>query len=56
MSPTALAGVKLPTHLDLPDTDGMPNNGYQPIQARLLTDCLYPVLSDRYPDGQFFCR
>ena len=55
MSPTALSGVALPTHLDLPDTDGIPvNSGYEPLQCKLLSDSLLPILHEKYPDGQFF--
>ncbi len=47
-------GNRLPTHLDLPDTDGIPvENEYQYPQCNLL-DAVYPVLSAIHPDNQFF--
>lgn len=44
----------LPTHLDLPDTDGKPvENTYQPLQSALLTGVLTPVLDRLHPDGNY---
>ncbi len=44
----------LPDHTQLPDTDGLPVENFQEHpQSILLTDCLYPVLQQLYPDGQF---
>ena len=51
---TAPATLKLPTHLDLPDTDGKPvDNTYQPTQWRILQDSLSPHMWKLHPDGQF---
>ncbi len=45
----------LPTHLDLPETDGKPvENTYQPFQAALLTGVLTPILDRLHPDGNYF--
>jgi Uma2 family endonuclease len=53
--------VKLPmpvppvTHLDLPDTDGLPvDNDFQFIQAMLLTSAVRPQLEAAYPNGDYF--
>jgi Uma2 family endonuclease len=44
----------LPTHLDLPDTDGMPMQSFlQPIQIALLTAILRPVIQALHPDGRY---
>jgi len=46
---------QLPTHLDLPDTDGLPvHNSAEPTQTRLLTESLRPVLQHLHPDGKYF--
>jgi hypothetical protein len=46
--------LKLPTHLDLPDTDGKPvDNTYQPTQWKILQDSLTPWMWKLHPDGQF---
>jgi Uma2 family endonuclease len=45
----------LPTHLDLPHTDGKPvENAYQPAQSMLLTGSLTPYLDRFHPDGNYF--
>jgi Uma2 family endonuclease len=45
----------VPTHLDLPETDGKPvENAYQPLQSMLLTGCLTPVLDRFHTDGNYF--
>ena len=45
----------LPTHLDLPHTDGKPvDNAYQPLQSMLLTSSLTPLLDRFHPDGNYF--
>jgi Uma2 family endonuclease len=45
----------MPTHLDLPETDGKPaENAYQPLQSMLLTGCLTPVFDRFHPDGNYF--
>ena len=47
--------VSLPTHLDLPDTDGLPmENDFQPAQSWLLTTALTPVLDRLHPTGEYF--
>jgi Uma2 family endonuclease len=47
--------VNLPTHLDLPDTDGLPvDNDFQAAQARLLTSALEPVLKKLHEEGDYF--
>ncbi len=44
----------LPTHLDLPCTDGKPvENLYQPAQSMLLTGTLSPLLDRLHPDGNY---
>src|SRR5438309_9001580 len=49
------AGTKLPTHLDLPDTDGKPvENELEHPQGTLLTQSILPVLEKIHPDGRFF--
>jgi Uma2 family endonuclease len=45
----------LPTHLDLPDTDGKPaETTFQSVQSRLLTGCLRPVFDQLHPDYNYF--
>jgi Uma2 family endonuclease len=45
----------LPTHLDLPHTDGKPvENTYQPLQSMLLTSSLTPLLDRFHPDGNYY--
>lgn len=45
----------LPTHLDLPDTDGKPvENSFQPLQSMLLTSSLKPLLDRLHPDGNYY--
>ncbi len=53
--------VKLPTsvppvtHLDLPDTDGLPvDNDFQFTQAMLLTTAIRPLMDEAYPKGDYF--
>ncbi|AMV26802.1 hypothetical protein VT84_20550 [Gemmata sp. SH-PL17] len=47
--------VDLPTHLDLPDTDGKPvENAYEHPQSALLSDVLLPVLNRLHPDDNYF--
>jgi Uma2 family endonuclease len=44
----------LPTHLDLPETDGKPvENLYQPAQSMLLTGSVTPLLDRQHPDGNY---
>ncbi len=44
-----------PTHLDLPETDGLPGeNDYQPSQARLLTSAIEPLIEAAHPSGDYF--
>jgi Uma2 family endonuclease len=46
---------KLPTHLDLPETDGKPvENSFEHPQSALLSDVLLPVLSRLHPDENYF--
>jgi len=46
---------KWPTHLDLPDTDGLPvENDYQPAQERLLTSAILPIMEQMHPTGDYF--
>ena len=46
---------KWPTHLDLPDTDGLPvENDYQPEQAQLLTSAILPIFEQLHPNKDFF--
>jgi Uma2 family endonuclease len=48
------APLKLPTHLDLPDTDGKPvDNTYQPMQWEILRQSIEPQMQRLHPDGQF---
>ncbi len=43
-----------PTHLDLPETDGLPvDNDYQPNQGHLLTSAIRPRLDVAHPAGDF---
>src|SRR5262249_2940369 len=45
----------LPTHLDLPDTDGVPmNNSPRFAQIMLLTSILEPVISAIHPDKDYY--
>ncbi|HEY1379660.1 MAG TPA: Uma2 family endonuclease [Gemmataceae bacterium] len=45
----------LPTHKDLPETDGRPmENAIQMLQIVLLTKVLQPVLAALHPDGRYF--
>ena len=45
----------LPTHLDLPETDGLPmENAIQMLQISLLSEVLQPVIAALHPDGRFF--
>jgi Uma2 family endonuclease len=45
---------RLPTHLDLPDTDGLPSfNAAEPRQTALLTESLRRVLKELHPDGKY---
>ena len=47
--------LTLPTHKDLPDTDGLPmENAIQVLQIALLSEVLYPVLAAVHSDGRFF--
>jgi Uma2 family endonuclease len=47
--------VALPTHLDLPETDGLPmENDFQPDQAQLLTAAIRPLLDQVHPKGDYF--
>ena len=44
----------LPTHLDLPETDGLPmENIIQMFQIALLTAVLRPVIAALHPDGRY---
>lgn len=44
----------LPTHLDLPETDGKPaENTSQHPQSVLLTGAIRPILDRLHPDGQY---
>lgn len=50
----APAELLLPTHLDLPETDGKPvENTFEQPQVALLTECLMPVLDRFHPDGSY---
>ena len=45
----------LPTHLDLPETDGKPvENAFEHPQSALLSDVLLPVLNRLHPDDNYF--
>ncbi len=45
----------LPTHLDLPEKDGVPvRNSLEPWQSSLLSEALEPVLRKRNPEGDYF--
>jgi Uma2 family endonuclease len=47
--------LTLPTHKDLPETDGVPmENAIQMLQIVLLTKVLAPVLAALHPDGRYF--
>jgi Uma2 family endonuclease len=50
--PTSLPPV---THLDLPDTDGLPvENDFQLTQAMLLSSALKPFMELAFPKGDYF--
>ncbi|MGL4552661.1 MAG: Uma2 family endonuclease [Gemmataceae bacterium] len=52
MTPTTATGM--PTHKDLPDTDGAIVENYQELpQTTLLRGCLRPRLRELCPDGRF---
>jgi len=45
---------RLPTHKDLPETDGtVPTNFHQHIQSGLFSGCIRPLLGRLFPDGRF---
>jgi Uma2 family endonuclease len=47
--------ARMPTHLDLPDTDGKPvENSLQAPQTALLTGSFEPVARALHPDGRYF--
>jgi Uma2 family endonuclease len=47
--------ITLPDHTQLPDKDGIPvRNSQEPIQSRLLTDSLQPILRRIHPDEDYF--
>jgi hypothetical protein len=51
---TQVATEKLPTHLDLPETDGsMVTNFREHPQSMLLTGSILPILRRIHPDGHF---
>lgn len=51
----AATKIAPPTHLDLPETDGLPmQNALQAFQIALLTAVLRPVIEALHPDGRFF--
>jgi Uma2 family endonuclease len=51
---TAATKLTLPTHLDLPETDGLPmENAIQMFQIALLSEVLRPVLAALHPDGRY---
>src|SRR5215213_9744187 len=46
--------VRMPTHLDLPDTDGKPvDNTYQPMQWTILQNSITHHMDQLHPDGQY---
>ncbi len=50
----ATAAPTLPTHKDLPVTDGsVPTSYHESPQTATLTGCFTPVLRRRYPDGRY---
>jgi Uma2 family endonuclease len=50
----AATKLTLPTHKDLPDSDGMPmQNLLQPFQIALLTAVLRPIIEAIHPDGRY---
>ena len=50
-----LPNASLPTHLDLPETDGLPmDNDFQPTQAELLTSAIRPLLVQLHPNDDYF--
>ena len=52
-----LPGTKLPTHKDLPESDGtFVKNFQEHPQSILLTDSITPILQQRHPDGQYCIR
>jgi Uma2 family endonuclease len=54
IAPPPLASA-MPTHLDLPETDGKPvENAFEHPQSALLSDVLLPVLDRLHPDGHYF--
>lgn len=45
----------LPTHLDLPCSDGIPAEySYQPFQSALLTSAFVPFFDQMHPEGDYF--
>src|SRR4051812_16586614 len=47
-------GWKLPTHLDLPESDGEPvENFSENPQGALVSQSLEPILKQRHPDKQY---
>lgn len=55
MSIAEISAEALPTHLDLPCTDGKPvDNGFQLLQTMLLFDGMMPYLDSLLPDGNYF--
>jgi Uma2 family endonuclease len=47
--------ITWPTHLDLPDTDGLPvENDFQDSQAWLLSSAIEPLLEQWHPQGDYF--
>lgn len=51
---TTSTAVKLPTHVDLPESDGRPVENFleHPLSI-LLTDSILPVLQQKHGDGRF---
>ncbi len=55
MSIADTPAAALPTHLDLPCSDGKPvENSYQPYQTALLTEILTPLFDQLHPNGDYF--
>ncbi len=56
-TPTSIGSAtptRLPTHLELPDTDGKPvDNIYQPLQGQLLSATVKSFLSVRHPQRDY---
>lgn len=49
------APVEVPSHLDLPETDGKPvENSFEHPQSALLSDVLLPALNRLHPDDNYF--